>query len=381
MLFILVLLVGVACAAKPRFVGTALAGGEFGTAGEPLVPFPYPGVYEEDYIYPEGSEADYFARKGMNTFRIPFLWERLQKSLNSPISSTELERLKETVDDITDRVTGYVILDLHNYNRYRGEIIGVDASVSNQDLVDLWKAVAFVFLDNPRVMFGIMNEPYQQPVDSWVETANAVIEGIRAIGASQPVLVCGMRWSTGYTWGWSDTYGEANSVAMLQIQDPANSVIFEIHQYLDEDNSGQDTTCVSPTIGSERLGTVTDWLREHSLQGLIAEFGAPHTETCMAAVTDMLEFVENNTDVWLGWTWWAAGEWFEGYPLSIQKHDGTDAEQMPYLEPFLLAPLSFKSSSSSIDTSKIVLAVLGTVVVLGCMTRVCRRSKNLKPLP
>lgn len=51
--------------------GVNLAGAEFG--GNSI-----PGVFGTDYIYPLEEEVDYFVGKGMNVFRIPFRWERLQ---------------------------------------------------------------------------------------------------------------------------------------------------------------------------------------------------------------------------------------------------------------------------------------------------------------
>ena len=53
------------------FAGVNLAGAEFGE-------YSLPGTINTDYTYPLEAEVDYFVRKGMNTFRIPFLWERLQ---------------------------------------------------------------------------------------------------------------------------------------------------------------------------------------------------------------------------------------------------------------------------------------------------------------
>jgi endoglucanase len=40
---------------------------------------------------------------------------------------------------------------------------------------------------------------------------------------------------------------------MLAINDPVNNYAFEVHQYLDGNSSGQSSTCVSPSIGVERL--------------------------------------------------------------------------------------------------------------------------------
>jgi len=60
--------------AQVQYTGVSLAGAEFGSN--------LPGEYGTDYIYPIKDEVDYFTSKGMNIFRLPFLWERLQNDQN-----------------------------------------------------------------------------------------------------------------------------------------------------------------------------------------------------------------------------------------------------------------------------------------------------------
>jgi hypothetical protein len=47
-----------------------------------------------------------------------------------------------------------------------------------------------------------------------------------------------------------------------------------MHQYLDSDGSGTSPTCVSPTIGAERLQAATQWLQQNNLKGFLGELGA-----------------------------------------------------------------------------------------------------------
>jgi endoglucanase len=94
---------------------------------------------------------------------------------------------------------------------------------------------------------------------------------------------------------------------MNNITDPANNYAFEVHQYLDDNSSGQSGTCVSATIGSQRLVAFTAWLKRNNKKGFLGEFGGANNPTCEAAIYDMLNYMQANRDVWLGWTWWAAG--------------------------------------------------------------------------
>src|SRR4051794_28008255 len=77
------------CAA-PTYTGVSLAGADF---GETVLP----GTYNTNYTYPTTAEVDYFLGKGLNTFRIPFRWERLQRTANGAFDATELNRLNTIV--------------------------------------------------------------------------------------------------------------------------------------------------------------------------------------------------------------------------------------------------------------------------------------------
>jgi endoglucanase len=47
-----------------------------------------------------------------------------------------------------------------------------------------------------------------------------------------------------------------------------------MHQYLDSDSSGTSGTCVSSTIGVERLTAATNWLKQNGFKGFLGEIGA-----------------------------------------------------------------------------------------------------------
>jgi endoglucanase len=130
---------------------------------------------------------------------------------------------------------------------------------------------------------------------------------------------------------------------MLGIVDPGDKYVIEVHQYLDADSSGTKPVVVSATIGSQRLKGFTDWCRLHHRKAFLAEFAAPANAEGKAAVQDMLQSMQDNADVWTGFTWWSAGPWWGKYMFSIEPNkDGSDAEQVHYLRPFL-QPVAGKS--------------------------------------
>ena len=311
--------------AAVRWRGVSLAGAEF-------APAYLPGVHNRNYRYPDAASVAYFKAKGMDTVRLPFLWERLQPSLNQTFNPTEAARLTTLVRNITATGTS-VILDPHNYARYRDSLIGSDA-VPYSAFADFWSRLARQFRDNDRVVFGLMNEPHSMPTEQWLAAANAALAAIRTVGATNIVTVPGNAWSGAYSWD-KDWYGTSNATVMKRIFDPGNNMVFEMHQYLDADSSGLNPTCVSATIGSERLQTVTKWLRTNGYRAFLGEMGTPANDTCNQALANMLDFMQVNADVWAGWTWWAAGPWWGDQMLSIEPSGNMDKPQMLVLDPYL----------------------------------------------
>jgi hypothetical protein len=111
---------------------------------------------------------------------------------------------------------------------------------------------------------------------------------------------------------------------------------FDVHQYLDSDSSGLSDVCVSSTIGSERLTAFTQWLRQYNRRGFLTEFSGGRNSTCYDALDDMIGYVNSNSDVWLGWTYWAAGPWWGDYIFTLEPENGRDRPQMSVLQDYLV---------------------------------------------
>lgn len=333
--------------AEIRFTGVNLFGAEF---GERVLP----GNYGQHYIYPNANEVDYFLAKGMNTFRLPFRWERLQRSAFADLDATELGRMDNFVNYATSQGAN-VILDPHNFMRYYPDVnnfqtstqglVGVDPNVPNSLFADFWSQLADHYKDNERVIFNLMNEPNSMSTASLVESENAAIAAIRATGAENLILVPGNQW-TG-AWAWNETwYMGPNSVHMLNIEDPINNYAFDVHQYLNSNSSGADQEIVNANIGATRLQNFTNWLKTNNLRGFLGEFavgadtiGNNPSQIGDEAINNMLGYIEQNDDVWLGWAWWAAGPWFTNYFFSLEPNNlgqpnETDRIQTAVLQPY-----------------------------------------------
>lgn len=306
--------------------GVNMAGAEFQSRR-------IPGTYGTDYEYPRREEIDYFLNKGMNAFRLPFRWERLQPDLAQPFVEAELRRLDAVVSHATGR-GAHVILDPHNYARYRSKLIGSE-EVPTERFAAFWARLADKYRGNPRVAFGLMNEPHGLPASTWRGIAAAAIEAIRGTGAKNLILVPGVAWTGAHSWT-GGPYGEPNAVALRGLKDPAGNMAFEVHQYFDRDYSGVAPECRSETIGAEKLRAFTGWLKANGHKGFLGEFGVGPDPTCLAALDGALSYLKDNADVWVGWTYWAAGRrWAKNYPFSVHPREGVDAPQMGVLERHL----------------------------------------------
>lgn len=92
---------------------------------------------------------------------------------------------------------------------------------------------------------------------------------------------------------------------MINLTDPSGLLIYEMHQYLDSDGSGTSDVCVNSTIGQSRVEDATNWLIENNVTAILGEFAAGANSVCEEAVTGMLDYLAENSDVWLGAMWWA----------------------------------------------------------------------------
>ena len=297
--------------------GVNLAGAEFGEIR---------GTYGQDYIYPSVETIDYFAAKGFTSVRLPFRWERLQPVLNQPFDEDELRRLKDTVKAMRD-IDIRVVLDPHNYARYDQQVIGSEA-VPHAAFGDFWRRLASEFAEDGNVIFGLMNEPFDMPTEQWLTATNVAIAEIRAVGAGNLILVPGNAWSGAHSW-MGEGYGGANGVVMLGVVDPADNYAYEVHQYFDDDFSGTKNNCSRASDAIAAVTNFTSWLRANGARGYLGEFGVPAEPSCIEALEDMVSVVETNRDVWIGWAYWAGGDWWpETEELNIQPTAAGDRPQL-----------------------------------------------------
>lgn len=307
----------------PPAAGVNLAGGEFGKP---------PGRIDHDYHYPSDEELAWAAERRFVVIRMPFLWERVQPTLGGPLDGAEAAAIAAAVERARAHRLA-VILDLHGYGRWNGRVLG-SPELPISALADVWRRLARRFGDHDDVIFGMMNEPHDLPIAVWAEAAQTTIDAIRQTGTCNLILVPGANWTGAHSWK-AEIAGVSNAAAMAGIRD-SGAMAFEFHQYLDQNWSGTHATCRRPEEVVAALAVATDWLRERKARGFLGEFGAGSGATCLAGLDAMAGHMSANADVWIGWTYWAAGAWWApDYPLSIQPSEGVERPQMRALERWI----------------------------------------------
>lgn len=314
--------------ASEQYKGVNLSGAEYGGCAKSGVRYGY------DYIYASTADVDAFLALGMNTFRVPFCWERLQPKLMGALDTAELGRIDALVKHITN-ANASIVLDLHNYARYGSTTFSASGAVTKTQLANVWQQLATRYRNNSKVIFGLMNEPHGITSELWLDAVNSTLISIRSTGAKNLVLVPGVAWTGAHSWT-SKSYGTSNAVSMLKTVDSANNIAYEVHQYLDSDSSGTSSTCVDANIGVTRLAAFTTWARANRVKGFLGEFGGARNDTCYTGVYNLLRDVTKNTDVWLGWTYWSYGPWQPNYIFNLPKKitSGTKT-QLDIVQQFL----------------------------------------------
>lgn len=299
------------------YKGVNLSGAEYGDKS---------GVHGTNYIYPREKTVAYFADKGMNIVRLPFRWQRLQPVIGGKLDADELALLKSAVSTIRSHGMT-VVLDPHNFAYYEKSRL-MTPELPGLAFADFWIRLSLEFANEEDVVFGLMNEPYDIPAEDWLVAANQAIAGIRAAGARNLILVPGTNWSGASTW-LSDWRMGNNSEVMADVQDPIGNFAYEVHQYMDEDFSGTHDTCPQAKKAAEAMERFTDWLKQQGARGFLGEFGGSKDPACLAGLTAMVDVMDRNPQQWIGWSYWAAGEWWsESEGNNIQPVRGTDRPQL-----------------------------------------------------
>ncbi|WP_434136590.1 cellulase family glycosylhydrolase (plasmid) [Pseudomonas luteola] len=297
-------------------------------SGAGFAPHVLPGINGTNYIFPVESYFQQWSARGIKTFRFPIIWERLQPKLGGPLDPTYVA--------LIDRTFGYaqkhnikIILDLHNYARYRGQVIGT-SGVPYARYQEIMTKIAQQWSNQPALYaYDIMNEP-NGALAYWATAAQYGINGVRAVDKTRPIIVEGNGWSSATRWAeWNDP--------LLNLKDPSNNIIFSAHSYFDENAGGSygdvDVNKLDVMYGVNRVKPFVEWLKKHGQRGYIGEFGVPDNNPRWNILMDnMLAYLKENC---VPASYWAAGPGWGNYFMSVEPVNGQDRPQWPTLKKYM----------------------------------------------
>ncbi|KAJ6469472.1 endoglucanase [Mycena sanguinolenta] len=295
-----------------------------------------------------GQMMHFVKDDGYNTFRLPVAWQYLTNYvLGAPLDANNMVIYDALVQACL--ATGaFCIIDIHNYARWDNAIIG-QGGPTNAQFAATWAEVAAMYKDSPKVIFGLMNEPHDIPdINLWAGSVQAAVTAIRNAGvlerkgrAENMILLPGNDWTSAETF-----VSNGSADALNKVVNPDGSItglIFDVHKYLDFDNS----ECVTNNI-EEAWAPLAQWLRCNGRQAFNTETGGGYdAASCMTFMCQQIAFQAQNSDVFLGYVGWAAGNFYTGYVLSeLPAETGTTWTDTP-LVATCMAPVAGAQKGST----------------------------------
>lgn len=213
------------------------------------------------------------------------------------------------------------MIELHNFARYDGRIIG-QGGPTDEQFASLWGQIATKYASNERIVFELMNEPHDLDVAAWARTCGAAITAIRNAGATkQMILLPGTNFDSAAT-----LVSSGSADALLALTNPdgtTDNLLLDVHKYLDVDNSGTHRECTTDNV--EAFRSLADYLRSKGRKALVSETGASSDASCMTAFCAQNAAINANADVYVGLVAWAAGSFDTSYVLTLtpQKSGNT----------------------------------------------------------
>lgn len=271
---------------KVKFAGVNIAGFDFGMATT--------GVQDLTQVVDESVDGvtqmkHFVSDDKFNIFRLPTGWQYLLASnLGGTLDATNFAKYNTLVQGCLG--TGsYCIIDIHNYARWESGIIGQGGPTDDQ-FVNLWTQLATKYKSESRVVFGIMNEPHDLTLSTWVTTVQKVVTAIRGAGAtSQMILLPG----TDYT-SAGNFISNGSGAALMAVTNPdgtTTNLIFDVHKYLDLDNSGSHVECVTNNIDST-FAPLATWLRTNGRLAFLSETGGGNVASCGTYMCQQLDYLK-----------------------------------------------------------------------------------------
>lgn len=279
--------------------------------------------------YPVYSDAllDWYQRKGMTSVRLLFTWEAVQSSLGGALPATG-DHFDDYWNDLVSALVrllarnAYVILCPWQYNSNSADtdIVYRGASFSSADFADFWSKFAVAMNaatgTDQRVAFDLINEPHTLTESGskagdigialvdWFDRARAAIDAIRNSGATNTIFVPGMAYAAAKTFA-----SNGSSDAWVAATVGFENVAVTVHCYIGLGSS-------EATVLRDDCNALVSWARGAGVKVNVGEIaidagpnGLPTFASTFEIATtqwaDWAAFCSENSDVLVGWNWWA----------------------------------------------------------------------------
>jgi endoglucanase len=349
--------------AQVQYVGVNIAGFEFGCLIDGTCPIKatIPPITSLKGGDGAGQMQHFAADDKMNVFRLPVSWQYITNDKIGPLDKTMFGNYDKLVQSCI-KTGAYCAIDIHNFARFNGDIIG-QGGPTDEEFADLWTQLATKYKNDTKVIFGLMNEPHELDLTLWAASAQAAVTAIRKAGATdQMILLPGTNFTSA-----GQVIASGSGDALIAITNPDGStdnLVLDVHKYLDIDNSGQHNDCVTDNI-ADTFTPLAAYLKKVKRQAFLTETGAGNTTLCFTDFCAQNTFLNNNSDVFIGYVAWGAGSFATTDLLSLTPSKAgtkwTDAKMDTecVLGPWIKAgggtkavvPVSSTSSASSTSST------------------------------
>lgn len=121
----------------------------------------YPALGVSYFPDGPGQMQHFAADDNLNIFRLPIGWQYLVNfNLGGPLNQTIFQEYDSLVQACL-KTGAYCMIDIHNYARWQGGIIG-QGGPTNDQFASVWTQLAAHYRNNNKVIFGLMNEPHDR---------------------------------------------------------------------------------------------------------------------------------------------------------------------------------------------------------------------------
>jgi endoglucanase len=147
---------------KVQYVGVNIAGFDFGCTIDGKCALT--GTNKPYNIVSGGTalaQMNHFVKDDtLNAFRLPVGWQfLLNNQLGGTLDGNNFAQYDSLVQGCLNSGASLCILDIHNYARWNGAIVG-QGGPTNAQLADVWRQLAQKYGSQSKIVFGVMNEPH-----------------------------------------------------------------------------------------------------------------------------------------------------------------------------------------------------------------------------